>query len=96
MCTPHNLPTHTLRMSPVFVNKDMKVTVCRGASGGWEGATTPFGNVKQARAIGSGFKEEKNGHPKHESAKLSSRDVPSFATSCDQSLLTDGFAISGV
>lgn len=93
MCTPHNLPTHTLRMSLVFVNKDM---VCRGASGGWEGATMPFGKVKQAHAMGSGFKEQKMAHSKHGSAKLSSRDVLSFTTSCDQSLLTDGFAISGV
>lgn len=83
-------------MSSVFVNKDMSVTVCRGASGGWEGATVPFGKVKQAQAMGSGFEKEKMAHPKHGSAKLSSRDIPNFATSCDQSLQTDGFAISGV
>lgn len=56
----------------------------------------PFGKVKQAHAMGSGFKEQKMAHSKHGSAKLSSRDVLSFTTSCDQSLLTDGFAISGV
>lgn len=47
-------------------------------------------------AMGSGFLEEKTAHPKHGSAKWCSRDIPSSATSCDHSLLTDAFAISRV
>lgn len=91
---------HTVRMPLVFVNfalrtKDMNITVCRGAPGGGWG-TMPFGKVKVAFAMGSAFMEEKRAYPKHGSANWYSRDVPSFATSCDQSLLADSFATSRV
>lgn len=49
--------------------------------------------VKQAYAMGSGFEKEKTAHLKHKSAKWCAQDVPSLATICAQSLLTDGFAI---
>lgn len=94
---------HTLGLSLVFVNialrtKAMKGTLCRGAFGGVGGSNNTLWEVQAGlcNAMVSGFLEEKKAHPKHGSAKWCARDIPSSATSCDQSLLTDGFAISRV
>lgn len=96
---------HTLGLPLVFVNialrtKAMKGALCRGAPGeAWgAGGNNTLWEVQAGlcNAMGSGFLEEKMAHPKHGSAKWCSRDIPSSASSCDQSLLTDGFAISRV